>query len=319
MRRCVFLLFLVVLTARLALAQNNFDTSPGSQSGTPAYGSYFSADVDNINVYNGNLTVSIPLFSLPGRELPMGVSFVHNSRNWDLQSCSGFPCGVYTGGWRVVLPFGENDLSFFAKYVTCPTYATTEWEMNVYWIDGSGSKRRYMQKVTSSGCSSWSPPSFDSLTLPSLDGDGSKLYTGQYNSNGSDTAYIVFKDGTRRYFRTAYSSSSITYDLVTPNGNYLVRDTNGLPTQDTLGRTVTFETNYSSSPNAYYERYKIKDSSGTLRTYQVNFTYPTMSDPYSVWTGTLSGKSRHISSIDLPNGQSWQPTSMRPCAVFWRR
>jgi RHS repeat-associated protein len=309
MRRLLLTLGFVLSAAAVAAAQTNYDTSPGAQSGTPAYGSYFSASIDNVNVYNGNLNLTIPLFSLPGRELPMGVVLVYNNRGWEPQNCGGYTCGLYTGGWQVSTPFGSNDLSFFAKSLGCTipynNGYVTNWEMNVYWIDGNGTKRRYMEKVAGDSCSS-NPPTFDSRTFPSLDGDGSKLYTGQYNSNGTDTAYITYKNGNKRYFRTAYSSSSITYDLLTPNGNYLVRGSNGLPTADTIGRTITFETNYTGSPNAYYERYKITDANGVLRTYQVNFTYPSVWDPHKVAWVTLTGKSRHVSSIDLPNGKTWQ-------------
>ena len=120
----VFQALLICLAAFPVLAQTNYDTSPGSQTGTPAYGAFFSAGIDNINVYNGNLNVNIPLFSLPGRELSMGISLTYNSKAWESRTCGGSTCWDHTGGWRVIDPFGSNDLSFFGKHLGCTWMAS---------------------------------------------------------------------------------------------------------------------------------------------------------------------------------------------------
>jgi hypothetical protein len=57
-----------------AFAQAQPDTSPGAQTGVQPYGSYFSADIDTIGLYNGNLMINLGLFNLPGRELSMGLN-----------------------------------------------------------------------------------------------------------------------------------------------------------------------------------------------------------------------------------------------------
>ena len=119
-------------------AQTSYDTSPQAQTGQQIYGSYFGTDIDTIGLYNGNLTLSIPLFSLPGRELPYGLTLTYNSQKWQSNTCSGSPCGQYTGGWQKANVFGSAP-SFFVQY--------DAWcglnRYNVYWIDGNGTKHRY--------------------------------------------------------------------------------------------------------------------------------------------------------------------------------
>ena len=104
-------------------------------------------------------------------------------------------CGP--GGWRTISPFGDA-LSFYSKYLQCDYTGSGYrplYEMNVYWIDGNGTKHRYMQKDY--GTNTWTdwippychyplPPSFDNRTLPTLASDGSTLWTGTHMSSGYD-------------------------------------------------------------------------------------------------------------------------------------
>jgi hypothetical protein len=244
-----FLILITIICSATALqAQTNYDTAPQSQTGEQVYGSYFSTDIDTIGLYNGNLSLSIPVFSLPGRELPYGLTLTYNSQKWESDLCSGSPCGRYTGGWKKGNVFGDVP-SFFAQYVSWefnPDYGyfMAKFDMNVFWIDGNGTKHRY--KGTAWTGSQYILPGWDNLTLNTLDSDGSTFSTGQYMNYGSDPARINFKNGNILYFRD-HSASWPAYDYVTPNGNYLTKGTPGptygrsfLPTQDTLGRTVTY-------------------------------------------------------------------------------
>src|SRR5205814_2214271 len=106
----MFLTVLLLCPCLSAFAQTNYDTSPKAQTGEQVYGSYFGTDVDTVGLYNGNLSLHIGLIQLPGRELPMGVSFSFNNEKWELQSCpdaegGSYNCGLYTGGWRLQTPF----------------------------------------------------------------------------------------------------------------------------------------------------------------------------------------------------------------------
>ena len=297
-----------------AAAQTLHDTSPSGQTGQQVYGSYFSAEVDAVSLYNGNVNINLPLFSLGGRELPVGVSVSYNSLMWASAYCGGTPCARYTGGWRVVTPFPTESLSLYKTYAGCD-YISGQYRprftMNAFWIDGAGTKHRYTTSAhgTSglwwlSGCvGGLTEPGFDSLTLNSLDSDGSFIYTGEHESNGTIPAYMQSRDGSTRYFRTTANSSYVPHDIVTANGNTLVQGSNGLPTQDTLGRTVQFECVSPCSGSDIQHRYKIYDSNGTLQTYKIQFQAlnlepnPINSSPYAM--------ENLISWIELPNGKRY--------------
>ena len=136
MLRVLVPLIAICSSAAALRAQTNYDTAPQSQTGEQIYGSYFGSNIDTVGLYNGNLTLSIPVFSLPGRELPYGITLVYNAQKWQSDSCSGYPCGLYTGGWQKTNVFG-SDPSFFATYDHCgPDGFTPVYEMDVYWIDG---------------------------------------------------------------------------------------------------------------------------------------------------------------------------------------
>src|SRR5204862_166583 len=105
----------IVGTARRQFAEQSLDR--------PFILAYRFSDFRNVND---------KLLSLAGRELPVSVGVTYNSLKWEASTCSGFPCGNYTGGWRKSTLFGEAP-SFFQD--------GTGW--NVYWIDGAGTKHRY--------------------------------------------------------------------------------------------------------------------------------------------------------------------------------
>src|SRR5262245_50568229 len=72
---------LLILIALGAITANAFGQAGYSSpdTGNKVLGTYFSADVDTIDMQNGNLHVHIPLFSLPGRELPVSVALDYNA------------------------------------------------------------------------------------------------------------------------------------------------------------------------------------------------------------------------------------------------
>jgi hypothetical protein len=277
MHRYIFVLVATVLAMGLgaaqAGAQTSYDTSPGGQTGVQVFGSYFAADIDTVSIYNGNLNLSIPLFSLPGRELPYGLALTYNAQKWEQDYVSGAIVGRYTGGWIKSNVFGDT-LSFFADY---------ESGCTIYWIDGAGTKHRYVPHPEDTWCippdiptPSW-PEGWNNHTLISMDSDGSTLWTGTYQTNGSDAARINFKNGHILYFRTP--NSSIPYDYVTPNGNYLIKSTNasGLPAQDTLGRSVGYSCP-ACGPTAtnWTETYTVTDSNNQPQTYVLAWSKTTV-------------------------------------------
>jgi YD repeat-containing protein len=135
------------------------------------------------------------------------------------------------------------------------------------------------------------------LTIPNLDPDGSLLYTGDYNSNGSYApAKIMYKDGTVRYFRTTYNN--FPYNIVTPNGNYIIGDFNGNPAIDTLGRSIALP----SIPYSGTACVTLTDSNGNPQIYSITATSLTVTNPINNLQETRGG---YITSITLPNGKSY--------------
>ena len=79
-RKSIAIAFAIFLRAGTASAQGSY-SSP--DTGETVLGTYFATDVDTINMKNGNLHVNIPLFTLPGRELPVAVSMDYNSQFYE--------------------------------------------------------------------------------------------------------------------------------------------------------------------------------------------------------------------------------------------
>ncbi len=249
------------------------DTSPGAQTGKQAFTSYFSSDIDKIGLYNGNVLLELSILSFPGREIPIDLILSYNSQKWELVDCSGIPCGEYTGGWRIttgfgappremdgVIPIVRRAADLLAGCTSIPQY-----DLNAYWMDAFGTKHRYkLANIAGSGsCASPVEPSWIDRTLASLDTDASVYYSGSDDQRTGEK--ITFKNGN---VLQMYPTARLT----TPNGNYVVREDNSkLPLQDTLGRTITYETNFSISPNTYYRRSTVTDANHALQTYQLNF------------------------------------------------
>src|SRR5438552_19183653 len=105
----IILAFVVLGLPHRGWSQTQYDTSPGAQTGVQVYGSYFASDIDTIGLYNGNVSLKIDLFSLPGRELSTNLGFSYNSEKWEQKSCTDgsggtYTCSQYTGGWRMANP-----------------------------------------------------------------------------------------------------------------------------------------------------------------------------------------------------------------------
>src|SRR6266853_725078 len=74
-------LAVVLCVVATAFGQSSFDTSPGGETGDKVLGSYFATDTDTVSMKNGNLHLTIPpLFSLSGREMPVGLWMDYNSK-----------------------------------------------------------------------------------------------------------------------------------------------------------------------------------------------------------------------------------------------
>jgi len=107
---------LIAVTCVVGFAQAP-DPAARPDRGTRPVGSYAISDIESINLQNGNLSLSIPLATLPaiaGGKLSFTVSAHYNSKNWDMKSYeneadlahnsfwTGQPIDLgKTGGWTV--------------------------------------------------------------------------------------------------------------------------------------------------------------------------------------------------------------------------
>lgn len=136
-------------------AQVSFDTSEAGQTGEKVLGSYFSTDIDSVSMMNGNLHLSIPLFNLPGRELPLRLNWDYNSRFVEMRTIYpevGDPFSVWEFlGWRKDTGIGGTLTAMKSRVSYASTWVI--YDLTFYWIDGMGSKTTFTKQVTQN-CSS---------------------------------------------------------------------------------------------------------------------------------------------------------------------
>jgi hypothetical protein len=78
----------VVLAVGLATGRAAADVHPNTESGVAVDRAFQSGEVDNINLFNGNLTVTIPLGNTYPVNEPLSYRFtlVYNSNPWTYAS-----------------------------------------------------------------------------------------------------------------------------------------------------------------------------------------------------------------------------------------
>ena len=317
MSRTLWLVLGCLLLGKSAFGQNNYN-SP--ETGEKVLGSYFKTDIDNIDLQNGNLHLRIPLFSLPGREVPLSLNMDYNSRFVESRE-------LYVGGqwvtykdfygWRKDAGIGgrfdvTRELASEGAYQTTINGETYQWRR--YWnytftyIDSVGTKYRFpktnvVQYALTSGSSTVTPTDNelqDNQTLESTTSEFIKMKTGNYFSGaGSPPQDMVihFKNGVELRFQHSGAMS-----MKTVNGNTLsASNTNTVttaygesgsslalgdyvPLSDTVGREISF------SETSTQQTFTLKDSNGANQIYRVNFT---------------DANQNRVSSIQLPNERYW--------------
>lgn len=157
LRQLILLIaILLVITTR---ANGQSGSSP--DRGFKPTGSYSISDIESINLENGNLSLNVPLASLPpGRgSLTGGVSLIYNSKLWDAK-CAGdtlAPNGQpitltglnlnQDGGWRYGIDFSlrllyKFDTSCGSPECSLDRGANAQWKLQVIFPDGSQHEMR---------------------------------------------------------------------------------------------------------------------------------------------------------------------------------
>ena len=145
----LFALFGTLLATSVVLGQSSFDTSPDTQTGERVLGSYFATDIATISLTNGNLHLDIPLFNLPGRELPARLSMDYNSKFFQQRTIAGAGGTPTTTadflGWRKNTGLGGM-LTTTTPTTFCPP-GVTSYTIDLYWVEWNGTKHHFSKTV----------------------------------------------------------------------------------------------------------------------------------------------------------------------------
>jgi RHS repeat-associated protein len=221
--------------------------TPSNDTGLKAYETY-SGSHENVNLSNGNLSLEIPVFSLPGRNgLNFDLAVQYNSKIWSphaTYSASGADLTYrwqheYSGedvgqlGWTLNIPSIFRGNAIYDSYGSLLGYTP------------------YIITLPSGGKTSvaWADNHFQPTIVDSSDGSSVSYL------NSIQIAYL--KDGTQIHFPCEYGCHA---DTITDTNNNTISISDNQIT-DTLGRTVTT----TPGPGPNQTTYSYKDSNGATQ------------------------------------------------------
>jgi hypothetical protein len=140
-RRLILLLWVSLVPAAVSFAQTSYDTSETGQTGEKILGSYFKTDIDSVSLKNGQLHLSIPVFSLPGRELPAHFILEYNSRFTERRTVYNEEEGIYVPFWDFYVWKGNaGQAGSLSGTLTdigiVPSESIESWQTLEAWIAG---------------------------------------------------------------------------------------------------------------------------------------------------------------------------------------
>lgn len=308
--------WVLAAAAVLLLVRAQAQISP-NDTGTHDYETYDGAH-ESVSLGSGNLFVSVPLLTLPGRNgLNYSVSLISNSQSW-----------YFNGGWQnnglgmIVTRTGAVDFHP-GGVVYPPNTSNIQCLGNYSLTDENGGVHTFSNLRSDCMDPQTGPPTYQPTPEPSYDVLSAGDDRGEGISIDLNACTLTMKDG--RFYRLngcpteGYigDGSSNTPVLEDPNGNEIISGATGgaddvtgsgegggsiLPTgtdTDTLQRGITY--NKSNGTIQY------KDSAGTVRTItlivqqeQVSCTLST-----SGGGGTVTGSYSFITAAVLPNGLAY--------------
>src|SRR5262249_54763489 len=113
MRAC--LLFTLCVSLNLGSGAQTVDPASRPDRGALPVGSYSLSDIENINMTNGNLNLSIPLAALPplpGGKLSWMVRAIYNSKKLDITSYENGPDAYHPSNYSVKLMDLSDDIGW---------------------------------------------------------------------------------------------------------------------------------------------------------------------------------------------------------------
>lgn len=278
-----------------------------NRSGDLPFSSSVGTDVERVDPVSGNLIVTIPIASIPGRGMGFNFGLRYDAR-FLVAATRSNGNGGFTNVWNVAqgpylpdtgttggLGWSTNQptLTWASLTVVCSPdpYLYASIQFFKIYRDSSGVKHPFVWKTIGNHCGG-----HDIFDTPGPDLSAQGMTVG---GNGTQGSLVTLSNLTT----VANLGQSLTppyYPTWTdPNGNQKNEGTGGV---DTLGRNIVVE-----QDNTNQILYKVYDSNGVQQTYTVNFTTISLHTNFNVsgvteYVGTRSA----ISSIVLPNGRSYQ-------------
>lgn len=313
--RCCILSLLFCLAPSYVRGQSAPSTqvTANNQTGVVSYNTY-AGDHENVNLSTGDLSVQLPLVSLPGRDHhDLTVSLLYDSRIYELKanvdSFYGFTGyswkGVDSGGWRLNFPG-------IARMQHCDQIGDNLFD--VYWSDFTvtlpdGSKHHfdnqvghvYHQRSCDGDPSSPRP-------------DGAIGYTTdlslRLDTPDANNAVLRFRDGSSITFNNIGAITHI--DWKDANGNtitYTPDGLGGMTITDSVGRVVTVGVSSISYGTGLATILPTSvtyiDSNGVQRATTLGYTSQTIAPTFSAGPPASSGPAPMLTSITLPTTRSY--------------
>jgi RHS repeat-associated protein len=316
--RAIRLLTLALCASALAAAPAAADVHPNTAPGFPGTQSFHSGDVDNVNLFNGALTLTLPI----GASYPVnggfsyGLKLIYNSNPWlfktahyaippdyhEITRTQSYPnlCSNAGLGWRLSLGRIDPPCQLPDPDTPSPT--------RIYQ-DENGTDHVFYPTVHS-GDPEDAPIS--GVTDILYTRDGSYLRMKIYSTRERD---VEFPDGSVRHF----DASGMPTKISDAFGNYLsisYATANRWVLTDSQGRTQTV---YFRTDLPYYsqtvDHVDLKAFGATTATYQFNYAPQTIgrSCPQNDTDQSTSiGPTVRVpllTGVTLPDGSAWTTTA----------
>ena len=207
-----------------ALAQNGAESAAIPDRGVNKTGAYSVSDIENINLTNGNVNLSIPLASLPpiaGGKLSWTIRAEYSSKVWDVKSDQSDPDSYHTqpyttqylqrsfeGGWRISQPYSlelhtsdEETATLGCVGALECLYASFRYKYILTTPDGAKHEMRPLDATVYSGPYGWRIGYYSQLPTAGspmryYSFDGSYLWA-TVTPAGPTVWTVYLKDGTR--------------------------------------------------------------------------------------------------------------------------
>jgi len=299
--RINLIIFLLTGLSAITSAQ----TASRPDRGVLPVGSYSVSDIENINLTNGNVNLSIPLAALPpmaGGKLSWVVRAEYNSKLWDRRGTEAFqipPLSNYTastlqlsdvGGWRIGGKYSIRVHDIAEDYQGIPPVDSSDpewsltgykWKMIVTTPDGAKHELRPVDYLSYPGSHDYQrgyykdTPAANSInaTMRYYSFDGSYLWAiiDPYPTGGVPQTWTIYlPDGTKVYQMPNNGSQIITD--TNGNSNYIYTTVSGTVATTHFnggysGRVITYA--YNSATNTGQLQYPT--IGGSLVSIDVNY------------------------------------------------